>query len=224
METSKFYEEFDKLRLRDMSSRTGYESDRQMAKRLGIHNKTITLYKRGAVPHPQTVQMIIKAGGYNTETFQRLMSAAANREGMRMANERQVPVYRKKDIGLDAQKGGPVFFLTVPVELNSRFQKGNLVGVLLEDSDSSCEPRISRGDVAIYLDEPCEEPEDGKFYVFADARGAQPALMRVRGREFWRSRENLEDLVKITRERFRRTTLGKVVMKQGFMINGIFDE
>jgi hypothetical protein len=222
---NKFYKEFDKLRLLDAASRTGYESDRQMAKRLGIHNKTITLYKRGAIPHPQTVQMIVKAGGYNTETFQRLMAAAAQRDGVVGVGESKIPVYKQSDIGSDGilETAVPLFFLSAPMELNVLVSRKSLVGIKLDEDDNSCEPRIPRGYTVIYSSEPCDEPEDNKFYVFADEIGATPAMMRVRRREIWRTGENLDDLVKISKKQFQETALGKVVMVQGFMINGVFE-
>jgi hypothetical protein len=220
---NRFYQEFNKLRLPDKSSRTGYESDRAMGKRLGIHNKTITLYKRGSMPHPETITMIVKAGGYNTETFYRLLGAAARSDKVQPSSEKQIPVYKPEDIFLEGvdEDALPIIFVAAPMEMNVKISRRSLVGVKLDVDDNTCEPRIPRGAVVVYSSEPCDVPDDGTFYVFADGNGAKPSLVRVRGREIWRSGESLEDLVKITKDEFKKTALGKVVMAQLYMISGI---
>ncbi len=220
MEENKFYKEFNKLRLPDPSSRTGYESGLAMAQRLGIHNKTITQYKRGAIPYPQTVQTMVKAGGYNAETFQRLVAAAAQRDG-RGAGESKIPIYNQSDIGPDGvlDTAIPIFHLPAPMELNILVSISGLTGIKLHKNDNRCEPRIPRGSFVVYSREPCDSPANGEIFVFSDDKRATPSIIRIRGREMWRTGENLDDLIKITRDEFKQTVLGKVVTCTKFLID-----
>jgi hypothetical protein len=215
---TRFYEELNKLRLPDKQSPTGLESDRAMGNRLGIHNKTITLYKRGAIPHAATIRNMVKKGGYNTDTLYRLLGAAANdsqEDGP--ISERAIPVFRPEDfVGGIPENIEPQFRVNVPMELNVIMSRSSLVGLLLDKNDNSCEPRIPRGFVVVFSNQPCD-PEKGKLYVFCGEAGASMGTVRMRGTEIWRSHENLNDLRRITQENWAKNCLGVVVAAQGFM-------
>ena len=216
--SSDFYKEFEKLRLPDPGTKSGYESDRQMAKRLGIHNKTITLYKRGATPHPQTVSEMVRLGGYNQETFYRLLAAAAGKT--RAMSDRMVPVYRAKDVGRNGvlESAEPIIQVTCPPELDTKVNRQNLVGVMLDENDVSAEPRIPRGTIVVYSSEPCDEPEDSRLYVVHDEAGTRVSAMRVKGKEIWMTAENLTDYAKITKALFSEYALGRVIFTTKFFI------
>lgn len=217
---TEFYKEFEKLRLPDPASkRSGFESDRQLAKRLGIHNKTITLYKRGAVPHPQTIAEMVRLGGYSQETFYRLLAAAAGRT--KSGSNSMVSVYKPKDIdeGGIVESADPLIEVTCPPEVAAKVNQSNLIGVMLGDSDMSCEPKIARGSIVVYSSEPCDEPEDGAFYVFRSEGGVRAASVRVRGKEMWVTKDSLTDYEKINKNYFQETALGRVIFTTRFFIN-----
>ena len=81
METTKFYEVLESLRRKDSASPTGYESDLAFSQRLGLANKTITLYRRGAVPKAETIKKIQLRGGYTNDEMYKLLAAAAEISG-----------------------------------------------------------------------------------------------------------------------------------------------
>lgn len=217
--SSDFYIEFNKLRLADPAGkRGGMESDRQMAKRLGIHNKTITLYKRGATPHPQTISEMVKRGGYNQETFYRLLAAAAGKA--KSLSDKMVPVYRMNDIAADGPVEGadPIMEVTCPPEVATKVSLSNLMGVRLDDTDASCEPRIARGSVVVYSSQPCDEPEDGGLYVFRSGNGIRVAGVRVRGKEMWVTKDSLKEYEKIIKKDFQETALGRVIFSTKYFM------
>lgn len=216
---TEFYKEFEKLRLPDPGGKkSGFESDRQMAKRLGIHNKTITLYKRGAIPHPQTIAEMVKLGGYNQETFYRLLSAAAGRT--RATSDRTISVYRASDVELEGivESAEPIFHVTCPPELSTVVNQANLVGIKLDENDVSCEPKISSGSVVVYSSEPCDEPEEGIFYVFRSKGGIRPASVRVRGKEIWIANDSPKKYEKISKKDFQETALGRIIFATKFFV------
>jgi hypothetical protein len=213
-----FYKEFERLRLPDPASKSGYESDRQMAKRLGIHNKTITLYKRGATPHPQTISEMVNRGGYNQETFYRLLSAAAGKT--KSLSDKMVPVYRPINISSEgvSESTDPIMEVTCPPEIATKVNKQNLIGIKLDENDTSCEPRISRGSIVVYSSEPCDEPVDGGLYVVHDEAGTRVCGVRIRGKEMWMSVESLNDLVKVTKRHFQEYALGEVIFSTKYFL------
>jgi hypothetical protein len=220
MESTKFYEVLETLRRRDPASPTGFESDRVFAARLGIANKTITLYKRGAIPKAETIQKIVQRGGYSNEDFYKLLANAAGGERQQPASNIETPVYAVTDVTVSGVKGNkaPLFSISVPVALNAVVSRSSLSAVLLSDNDGSCEPRIPRGSVVVYSTGP-GDPENQKLYMFEGPNGAYPALLRVRGRQIWRSGINLEDLKTITLKEFEEEVIGVVVMISVLEIN-----
>lgn len=216
--SSDFYKEFERLRLPDPASKSGYESDRAMGKRLGIHNKTITLYKRGATPHPQTISEMVRLGGYNQETFYRLLSAAAGKT--KSLSDKMVPVYSPTDITSEglSETAEPILEVTCPPEIGTKVNKQNLRGLKLAEGDASAEPRITRGSVVVFSSEPVDEPADGGLYVVHDEAGTRVSQVRVRGKEMWMSVEDLSDLVKTTKRHFQEYALGRVIFSTKYFV------
>jgi hypothetical protein len=228
METTKFYEELDKLRLSDPTSPTGKESDRALAKRLGIANKSITLYRYGTLPRADTIRGFTKVGGYNTETLHRLLGAAAGEQSeAKPISERNTPVYYIDDVGIDGVAPGakPIFNIGVPMELNVHVSRSSLVGVKIDGNDVTCEPRVPRGSVVVYSNSP-SDPENMALYVFCEEGITHIAMLRVRGRSIWKSNARLEDLKQITSKEYEGTVLGKVIMVYSIEINipGVTDQ
>jgi hypothetical protein len=221
METTEFYEELMKLKRKDRDAygRESRESDRAFAERLGMTNKVIIYYKRGAIPRAQTIKQIIEKGGYSLDDYYRLMAAAAG-EGIKTpVSEKSVPVYAAKDFDLDGVKTGsvPLFEVTPSVLLNKTVSRRSLVGVQLPSNFTSCEPRVPRGSAVIYSNLPCE-PKTEAFYVFSGPDGALVRKIVVSGRQMWWSENDLQDLVRIKMADFEASVLGQVFMMQSLEI------
>lgn len=219
METTKFFEELEKLRKPDPTSPTGWESDRIFCQRLGLANKSITLYKRGAIPTTETIRRVITKGGYTNEDMYRLLGAAAGGDTPRAASSSETPVFRASDVCIDGPiSEKPLFGFSVPPVMNVAISRSTLSGILLSPDDTRCEPKVPRGAVVIYTTAP-SEPTNQKLYVFDSPDGARVALIRVRGRQMWRSGETLDDLKQITLKEFENEVIGTVVMISTIEVN-----
>lgn len=216
---TRFYEELDKLRLDDAASPTGKESDRALGVRLGITNKTITLYRRGAQPKASTIRQIVERGGYGPDLFHRLSAAAAGEDMAKPMSESSVNVYLSKDV----DSGGPkktarsLFNFVPPILLNKKWARSTLVCVKLDDDFQNCEPVIPRGSCVLYSNVP-SDPENYKTFMFATEKGAVPRMVRVHGRQLWWTKNDINDLEKIERDDFDNAVLGEVVLVLNLMM------
>ena len=217
MHYTRFYEELDKLRLDDPASPTGKESDRAMGTRLGITNKTITLYRRGAQPKTTTILQIVEKGGYGADMFHRLSAAAAGEEVVKPMSESCVGVFAAEDVDRNGPRktAKPLFDFTPPKFLNKNHSRSSLMCIKIGDDYNNCEPNIPKGSCLLFANVPCE-PENFKLYVFATPKGAVPRLVRVHGRQLWWSKSNLSDLEKVDRDEFDDAVLGKIIMVMNF--------
>jgi hypothetical protein len=162
------------------------------------------------MPKAETVKVIAK--GYNTETYYRLLSAAAGDE-RRPASERSIQIFKIGDVTTEGPKTGaqPVFNVNVPIELNVAVSRASLLGLKLDGNDDTCEPRVPKGACVIYSNTP-SDPENQSLYVFNVDGETRVALVRVRGRGIWRSYSTLEELEQISLKDFEDTVIGKVIM------------
>lgn len=213
VEHTRFYEELDKLRRDDAASPSGKESDRALGARLGITNKTITLYRRGAMPKASTILQIVEKGGYGSDMFQRLSAAAAGSEIAKPITESAVEVFSSEDVG----RGGPkkkaksLFDFVPPKFVTKKVSIPTLACIKMSEDFIACEPRIPRGSCILYTEAPCE-PENYRLYVFITEKGAVPRMIRVHGRQLWWSKSSLDDLEKIEKDDFVDNVLGEIVM------------
>lgn len=86
-----FYVKLEGLRHNDPFSSTGKESDRSMARRLGISHRCIKLYREGQTPDLVTLRKIKNNAGLTEDEFVDLVYAAV---GIEHENPKHtVPVY-----------------------------------------------------------------------------------------------------------------------------------
>lgn len=172
------------------------------------------------MPKAETIKKIAQKGGYSNEDMFRMLAGAAGGEKAAPISNLETAVFAVDDMTLDGPPDGakPMFTVSVPMVYNALVSRSSLVGVLLRDGDASCEPLIPRGSVVVYSNGPCD-PENRQMYLFQGTSGPYVAMMRVNGRQLWRSGETIDKFDIITTKEFEEQVMGQVVLTMNLRIH-----
>ena len=208
-----FYRKLEELRNNDPFSSTGKESDRSMARRLGISHRCIKLYREGQIPDLATLRKIKANAGLTEDEFVEMVYAAV---GVEHENpKRIVPVYdMNKTLYINSEfTGEPVMMLSP-----NMFDKPVSVirvayrAVEVDPSNLFCDTRLDFCRWVFVFNVNKTDPVTNQLYVFHRRDGhLYLGRLIIRGRQMWISEGDDEAATKITLDTFNNSIVGQVV-------------